>query len=895
MDPSFTTVSEDLQSTDIESSEDSDDEDLEYLSCSEDDKSVHSEDRSRPYLQYTGSTHTLTDVHGQQSPDAFDAERDASTYATSNVFGNSDNDPSTAPDIDLSNSIKGMYRILDLVSEQGSGGLVDKIIIAQDSLREFINEICPGAYVSLTKVKFKILDNLAIKPMGVYGSKEEIAKFLVSIGAADDATMTKLLEPQDGASGPTLRSGIYIVRSFNTSVDDEQLYVLYWPQDTTWDDSAVDSIRRNRVAFMRYLTKMCDQIVALISPEHAEGITWADDNDDYTSTDADIEESDRVFKFEVAKTKEQEENVSVQPGFQVISPEICIKQRPKECVINEEIFTPKLLFGETSQGFITAEYLSAEKYERFSHRDVTSVFIRNTLKSGALRFDQNLDEQAMMTLVKNGLNDRFPALCKVWSQDKEATRKMLAREDTNIKVELAHSSSKLENTLREAIVDVIVKTFPTFSRKSLGCPSPIEGNDVDNATAHFLELTERHPKIRPLFEKTIRDEGLNKITSQPFRNLELKLVVANHLQHQQYLDPALRQSMIKSVLNEHRADTTITKIKNLVGSFVNLVTEGSLEDKLIQDARDNAANISDADFLSCLGDIRAHGEPFQSLVADTENIVINHWVTMRIPRLLKNLYFCVQRIQEDEFTTRIRLQTYSREETDRTNFIRAIEQQSQSYSNSRVRNINSLQSRIQRYGSVFDIEGWLVSHRNPEVEFTVHLMSLTAEHKQEMQLDPTYIPSPYVERRLSHSFRLSVNRNIIFSQLLENENLCLVVTDRDGTVLIFVQALAGMASAIERGKFCKKIHRDRIGQDFILCYDECKRMLVLCSSTKAGVISILFSHANILSSLNFMFLYSTKRLVLCKPWLAASVYHSGMIMAPQSRVPASSLARKRWF
>jgi len=199
-----------------------------------------------------------------------------------------------------------------------------------------------------------------------------------------------------------------------------------------------------------------------------------------------------------------------------------------------------------------------------------------------------------------------------------------------------------------------------------------------------LELTERHPKIRPLFEKTIRDEGLNKITSQPFRNLKLKLVVANHLQHQQYLDPALRQSMIKSVLNEHRADTTITKIKNLVGSFVNLVTEGSLEDKLIQDARDNAANISDADFLSCLGDIRAHGEPFQSLVADTENIVINHWVTMRIPRLLKNLYFCVQRIQEDEFTTRIRLQTYSREETDRTNFIRAIEQQSQSYSNSSV-------------------------------------------------------------------------------------------------------------------------------------------------------------------------------------------------------------------
>lgn len=31
--------------------------------------------------------------------------------------------PPLPPDLDLSYSIKGMYRILDLISEQGSGGL----------------------------------------------------------------------------------------------------------------------------------------------------------------------------------------------------------------------------------------------------------------------------------------------------------------------------------------------------------------------------------------------------------------------------------------------------------------------------------------------------------------------------------------------------------------------------------------------------------------------------------------------------------------------------------------------------------------------------------------------------------------------------------------------------
>ena len=147
---------------------------------------------------------------------------------------------------------------------------VDKIIIAQDTLREFINALSPGAYTSLTKVDFRALDNLMIKPMGVYGSRQEIVRFLLSIGAIDDATLVhlsrrmicflnyvdrtqKLLRAKDDLSGrstPTLRSGLYIVRAFNAN-NDEQLFVLYWPQETTWDDSAVPSVRRTRVTFIR--------------------------------------------------------------------------------------------------------------------------------------------------------------------------------------------------------------------------------------------------------------------------------------------------------------------------------------------------------------------------------------------------------------------------------------------------------------------------------------------------------------------------------------------------------------------------------------------------------------------------------------------------------------------
>jgi hypothetical protein len=57
-----------------------------------------------------------------------------------------------------------------------------------------------------------------------------------------------------GGSIPTLRSGLYIIHS-PTQADSEepieQMYVVYWPEDTTWDDSAINAVRRNRVTFMR--------------------------------------------------------------------------------------------------------------------------------------------------------------------------------------------------------------------------------------------------------------------------------------------------------------------------------------------------------------------------------------------------------------------------------------------------------------------------------------------------------------------------------------------------------------------------------------------------------------------------------------------------------------------
>ncbi len=58
---------------------------------------------------------------------------------------------SSTPD-DLLPRIRNAYRLLELFSEQGVGGMVDKVIIPQNSLRDLVDVLSPGAFEEMTKV-----------------------------------------------------------------------------------------------------------------------------------------------------------------------------------------------------------------------------------------------------------------------------------------------------------------------------------------------------------------------------------------------------------------------------------------------------------------------------------------------------------------------------------------------------------------------------------------------------------------------------------------------------------------------------------------------------------------------------------------------------------------------
>lgn len=105
------------------------------------------------------------------------------------------------------------------------------------------------------------------------------------------------------------------------------------------------------------------------------------------------------------------------------------------------------------------------------------------------------------------------------------------------------------------------------------------------------------------------------------------------------------------------------------------------------------------------------------------------------------------------------------------------------------------------------------------------------------------------------------------SQLLEKDKILLIVDDRRGDLAIYLESLAVIHGAVERHRPRKTLKRDKIGTDFLLAFDESKRMLSVCASTKVySLSSVTKPHSDIFDvSYNFTCFSSTNPSLLSRP------------------------------
>jgi hypothetical protein len=137
--------------------------------------------------------------------------------------------------------------------------------------------------------------------------------------------------------------------------------------------------------------------MALISPEHARSVVWSEQEGEGTmEMDENQDEYDRMFKFEVRKTNEQEEGIKPRPGFKVwlfyrdwcsadsrtqtTSSYIAMPQAHPEVTVDVELQKPRLLHGETTQGFMTNSYLPARRLaDEWTCKSITRLQLSNWL------------------------------------------------------------------------------------------------------------------------------------------------------------------------------------------------------------------------------------------------------------------------------------------------------------------------------------------------------------------------------------------------------------------------------------------------------------------------------------------------------------------------------------
>ena len=60
----------------------------------------------------------------------------------------------------------------------------------------------------------------------------------------------------------------------------------------------------------------------------------------------------------------------------------------------------------------------------------------------------------------------------------------------------------------------------------------------------------------------------------------------------------------------------------------------------------------------------------------------------------------------------------------------------------------------------YSIVGREETQQNQEIEYRVHTLRLRAEQKHSLQLDPSFVPTPIVNHRLSQSFHVSSDTSV---------------------------------------------------------------------------------------------------------------------------------------
>ncbi|KIK76912.1 hypothetical protein PAXRUDRAFT_28892 [Paxillus rubicundulus Ve08.2h10] len=510
-----------------------------------------------------------------------------------------------------------------------------------------------------------------------------------------------------------------------------------------------------------------------------------------------------TFTFEVAKTNEQEEGVSVRPGFKCTSDQIIVPEPHPDSQMDPEFFKPRLVHGETRQGFMTARYLPGRRSVK-DLRDyrMNSFQLQDALENESLQIAETIGPKLLHQLFRLGLGRCFPEEGDLWAKEmnviKLAYQKQMENQKKRLDDALTEGESRTEHTMRVAITNAVFHDYPfvwtypsdfpwlTLRTHSsldhtlclVSIPSLTNEEEELKAMEYYHRLTKSHPRIAENLTEELRRYSCDTISNADFRKLKEKSVLASIL-HEVSLP-------VKASLP---SKPTSVEIRNA--------------EKLLRDGSNESAHLTDEDFISDLENISRTVPTLGEALTAAKDMAPKHLGAI-VEKVYKSLLKTTHRVQREDFT----------DHKPRLKLTAGITKIFSSTSPSLLRLKSVVPCKQHSYGRsplIYAITGRRELLKEATRLFTIHPMRLTTQDQHELQLDPTTVPNPRF--RESYSFQLPLGFSISHAQLLEGDRLLLALKTLER----------------ERGKM---LHWDKIGEEFLLAFDESQRMLAVVGCEK---------------------------------------------------------------
>ncbi|KAG9080849.1 hypothetical protein FRC06_006069, partial [Ceratobasidium sp. 370] len=262
---------------------------------------------------------------------------------------------------------------------------------------------------------------------------------------------------------------------------------------------------------MRYLSKLADQTIALMSAQQAEAIIWQAGarNKDAPAAAAESPDELRMNLFEVAIFDESEEDVISTPGF-------ALKLESRDIPRINHASCINLVPGEEKAGLMVSCHEPACSSEKKLRMTMNAIALRSKIESKHTPLILGeLPPEQLKTLGEYGLRTIYP------TQFSEYDQRMRAEERTrdqdykaeikSIETQIKHDKPRLKKFITRSIQALYREVYPSIYVETL--------NQETDPTEDTL-LYEQYPELRHLSDEIKLGHNLAIIEDSTFQNLK---------------------------------------------------------------------------------------------------------------------------------------------------------------------------------------------------------------------------------------------------------------------------------------------------------------------------------------------------------------------------------------